>query len=197
MKLNELRPARGAKKKRKRVGCGTGSGRGTTSGRGNKGQQSRSGGGVPPWFEGGQMPIYRRLPGRGFTNRSRTVYQVVNIQDLARFDAGATVGLSELLAARLVRKKNRPVKLLGQGELPQALTVQVHAASQSAVAKIGQSGGQVVILGGAESGAVIAAPSSKTPASAAPEAESSSAPEAGSAPESAATEKPEEDSSEA
>jgi large subunit ribosomal protein L15 len=185
MKLNELRPARGATKKRKRVGCGTGSGHGTTSGRGNKGQQSRSGGGVPSWFEGGQMPIYRRLPGRGFTNRFRKVYQVVNVADLARFDAGTTVGLSELLAARLVRKKDAPVKLLGQGELAYALTVEVHAASRSAVEKIGQNGGQVVILGSA-----AGAPEGKPPR-AKPTAESKKQPETESG------EKPAEGSSEA
>jgi large subunit ribosomal protein L15 len=206
MRLNELRPARGAKKRRKRVGCGTGSGRGTTSGRGNKGQDSRSGGGTPPWFEGGQMPIYRRLPARGFKNRFRTVYQVVNVEDLSRFDAGATIGPPELLAARLVRRKDRPVKLLGQGELAHALTVQVHAASRSAVEKIGQGGGQVVILqveGGKADGAQGSVPpqgpatseeETVTPSSG---TESATASEAEAVPESAPDEKSEEGSSEA
>ncbi|MBD3235370.1 MAG: 50S ribosomal protein L15 [Candidatus Eisenbacteria bacterium] len=171
MRLNELRPAKGATKKRRRIGCGTGSGRGTTSGRGNKGQLSRSGGGTPPWFEGGQMPIYRRLPSRGFTNRSRKAYQVVNLSDLARFKAGATVGVAELLAARVVRKKDMPVKLLGQGELSHALTVQVHAASRSAVEKVGQSGGRVEILG-----AGTAAPR-EAPEGSGTEAESSEKPD--------------------
>ncbi len=146
MKLNELKPARGAVRARKRLGAGTGSGRGGTCTRGHKGQKSRSGGGVPPWFEGGQMPLQRRVPKRGFTNIFRKVYQVVNIRDLACFEAGTAVGFEELRAAGLVKKAGVPVKLLGDGTIDYALTVKVHAASKSAVEKIDQSKGKVEIL---------------------------------------------------
>ena len=146
MNLRELQPARGAKRKRKRLGCGTGSGRGGTCTRGHKGQGSRSGGGVPPWFEGGQMPLQRRVPSRGFTNYTRKVYQIVNVKDLAGFEAGSTVTVEELRAAGLIKKKSVPVKLLGEGAIAHALTVKVHAATKSALAKISESGGQVEIL---------------------------------------------------
>jgi len=146
MKLNQTRPARGAVKRRKRLGCGTGSGHGGTSTRGNKGLYSRSGGGVPPWFEGGQMPLQRRVPKRGFRNFARCDYEVVNVGDLGRFEAGAEVGVAELRAARLVRRKGRPVKILGTGAIEHALTVRVHAASKTAVEKIEQSGGKVEIV---------------------------------------------------
>jgi large subunit ribosomal protein L15 len=146
MKLNEMKPARGATKKRKRLGCGTGSGHGGTSTRGHKGLYSRSGGGVPPWFEGGQMPLQRRIPKRGFFNFTRVRYEVVNVGDLARFEAGMEVGLPELIDARLVRRTDRPVKILGTGTIEAALTVRVHAASKTAIEKIEQSGGKVEIL---------------------------------------------------
>ncbi|MCK4305520.1 MAG: 50S ribosomal protein L15 [Candidatus Eisenbacteria sp.] len=146
MKLNELKPARGAVKKRKRLGCGTGSGRGGTCTKGHKGQKCRSGGGTPPWFEGGQMPLQRRVPKRGFTNPTRKCYQVINVCDLARFDTGSTVGLDELRKAGLIKQVGVPVKLLGNGTIDQALTVKVHAASKSAVEKIDQSNGKVEIL---------------------------------------------------
>lgn len=146
MKLNELKPAKGAMKKRKRLGAGTSSGAGGTCTKGHKGQKSRSGGGVPPWFEGGQMPLQRRVPKRGFKNPTRKVYQVVNVTDLARFDAGATVGLDELHAAGLIRGNGQPVKLLGDGAIDRAVTVKVHAASKSAIEKVGQGGGAVEIL---------------------------------------------------
>ncbi|MCK4412634.1 MAG: 50S ribosomal protein L15 [Candidatus Eisenbacteria sp.] len=146
MKLNEIKPARGAVKRRKRLGCGTGSGHGGTSTQGHKGQQSRSGGGVPPWFEGGQMPLQRRVPKRGFHNFARIEYEVVNVGDLGRFAAGSEVGLAELCDARLVRRTDRPVKILGTGTIDHALTIHVHAASKAAVEKIEQSGGKVEIL---------------------------------------------------
>lgn len=146
MKLNELKPAKGATKNRRRLGKGTATGQGGTSGKGHKGQKSRSGGGTPPWFEGGQMPLQRRVPKRGFHNFTRKVYQVVNVADLARFEAGATVGLAELLKSGLVKKPHVPVKLLGNGAVTQALTVKVHAASKSAIEKVGQGGGKVEIL---------------------------------------------------
>ncbi len=146
MRLNDLKPAKGAVRKRRRLGTGTGSGTGGTCTKGHKGQKSRAGGGVPPWFEGGQMPLQRRLPKRGFVNPSRKEYQVVNVSDLARFEAGATIGIEELHQAGLIGKKLVPVKLLGTGSLDKALTVKVHAASKSAVEKVGQGGGKVEIL---------------------------------------------------
>ncbi|SHE72527.1 LSU ribosomal protein L15P [Desulfacinum infernum DSM 9756] len=146
MRLNELKPATGAKKNKKRVGRGSGSGLGKTAGRGTKGQKSRSGGGVPPWFEGGQMPLQRRVPKRGFHNLFRTEYQVVNVGDLGRFEAGAVVGPEELKAAGLVRKNAKLVKLLGNGEAAPGITLRVHKASASAVAKIEAAGGKVELL---------------------------------------------------
>ncbi len=146
MKLNELKPAQGATKRRKRVGMGTGSGHGKTATRGHKGQGSRSGGGVPPWFEGGQMPLQRRIPKRGFVNFTRKFYQVVNVGDLAKFEAGATVGFEELRKAGLVKKTSVPVKLLGNGDIDRALTIKVDASSKSATEKIDKSGGKVEIL---------------------------------------------------
>jgi len=146
MKLNELKPARGATHRRKRRGCGTASGHGGTSTRGHKGSQSRSGGSLPAWFEGGQMPLQRRIPKRGFKNFTRRAYQVVNLGDLARFAAGQAVSLADLHAAGLIRKGSQPVKILGEGALDHPLTVQAHAASASALAKIEQLGGKVELL---------------------------------------------------
>jgi len=146
MKLNELKPAKGATKKRKRVGMGTGSGHGKTATRGHKGQGSRSGGGVPPWFEGGQMPLQRRIPKRGFVNFTRKFYQVVNVGDLDQFEAGATIGFAELRQAGLVKKTSVPVKLLGNGEIDRALTIKVNASSKSAIEKMDKIGGKVEIL---------------------------------------------------
>ncbi len=150
MRLNQLRPAKGATKNGRRLGKGTATGQGGTSGRGHKGQKARSGGGTPPWFEGGQMPIQRRVPKRGFTNINRTVYQVVNVADLARFEAGSTVELADLITSGLVKKPQQPVKLLGKGAIEHAITVKVHAASKSAIEKVGQGGGKVEILAGTE-----------------------------------------------
>lgn len=150
MRLNELKPAKGATKTRKRLGKGTSTGQGGTSGKGHKGQKARSGGGTPPWFEGGQMPLQRRIPKRGFKNINRKVYQVINISDLSRFEAGATVELADLITSGLVKKAQQPVKLLGNGTIEHAVTVKVHAASKSAIEKVGQGGGKVEILAGAE-----------------------------------------------
>lgn len=149
MKLNDIRPARGAVKKRKRIGCGTGSGHGKTATRGMKGQKARSGGGTPPWFEGGQMPLQRRVPKRGFTNVFRTSYQVVNIERLNRFGNGTKIDRDALLEARLVRKASVPVKILGRGELNVALDVEVDAVSRSAAQAIRDAGGTVRLVGGA------------------------------------------------
>jgi large subunit ribosomal protein L15 len=150
MKLNDIRPARGAVKKRKRIGCGTGSGHGKTATRGMKGQKSRSGGGMPPWFEGGQMPLQRRVPKRGFTNVFRTSYQIVNVERLNRFEKGTKIDRDALLEARLVRKASMPVKILGRGELNVALDVEVDAVSRSAAQAIRDAGGTVRLVGGAE-----------------------------------------------
>ncbi|PIW02165.1 MAG: 50S ribosomal protein L15, partial [Deltaproteobacteria bacterium CG17_big_fil_post_rev_8_21_14_2_50_51_6] len=117
MRLNELSPAEGARKKRKRIGRGPGSGHGKTACKGNKGQNARSGGGVRPGFEGGQMPLQRRLPKRGFKNPFRVEYQVVNVKDLGRFDSGSVVESSLLEQAGLIRSSKSPVKLLGEGDI--------------------------------------------------------------------------------
>ena len=147
MKLHELSPAPGSKKNRKRVGRGIGSGIGKTGGRGHKGQKSRSGGRVRPGFEGGQMPLYRRVPKRGFHNPFTKKVGTVNVKDLARFDAGATVDEAALREAGLIKRKVDMIKVLGDGELDRALTVKVHAASASATQKIEQAGGTVELVG--------------------------------------------------
>ncbi len=140
-----LHAPEGANKKPRRVGRGQGSGLGTTAGRGNKGQQSRSGGKTYPGFEGGQMPLYRRLPMRGFSNaRFRKDWQVVNLADIdAKFAAGEVVDGASLMAKRLVKKAEGLVKILGEGELSKALTFQVDKVSASARAKIEKAGGKV------------------------------------------------------
>jgi large subunit ribosomal protein L15 len=146
MKLNELRPARGAVRPRKRVGRGEGSGSGGTAGRGHKGHKSRSGGGQAVGFEGGQMPIQRRIPKGGFTNINRVEYQVINVSDLNRFDAGAEVTPVALKDCRLARKLTIPVKLLGHGEVDRAIKVRVHAVSESARRKVEAAGGTVELV---------------------------------------------------
>ena len=138
MKLHELKPAPGSRHKKKRVGRGPGSGVGKTAGRGHNGQQSRSGYSRRAGFEGGQMPLVRRVPKRGFTNIFRVEYSIVNLRDLEAFDG--TVGPKDLLARGLVRK-GRPVKVLGDGELSKALTVQAHKFSASARKQIEEKGG--------------------------------------------------------
>jgi large subunit ribosomal protein L15 len=148
MKLEDLRPAPGSVKRRKRVGRGPGSGHGKTSTKGQKGQRSRSGGGVRAGFEGGQMPLYRRLPKRGFLpHGGKTEYAVVNLKSLARFAANSTVDPEALAEARLIRRSGRGnVKVLGAGDVPHALTLKVHAVSESAKAKIEAKGGRVELL---------------------------------------------------
>lgn len=145
-KLSNLKPAAGSTKRRKRRGIGSSSGHGGTSTRGAKGQNARSGGGVPTWFEGGQMPLIRRIPKRGFVNIFRVENQVVNIRDLARFDAGSIVDLDALVKAGLARTKGGPVKLLATGEIDRALTVKVDVASTSAKQKIEAAGGSVEVV---------------------------------------------------
>ncbi|RTZ91116.1 MAG: 50S ribosomal protein L15 [Deltaproteobacteria bacterium] len=143
MKLSDLKPPKGAVKSKKRVGCGTGSGHGCTSCRGNKGQRSRSGGGVPPWFEGGQMPLQRRLPKRGFVNIFRKEYTLVHLDRLNAFPSGSEVGVEELLREGIIRKVKDGVKILGDGELKVPLTVSAHKFTRSAVEKIEKAGGKI------------------------------------------------------
>ncbi len=147
MNLSELRPAPGSKKNRKRVGRGTGSRHGKTSTRGANGQNARSGGGVRPGFEGGQLPIQRRLPKRGFSNaRYKTEYAVVNIGDLEFFEAGSVVSIATLREAGMVKALKDGVKILGNGELSKSLTVQANAFSKSAEEKITAAGGKAEVI---------------------------------------------------
>ena len=145
MRLDELKPPRGAKKKAKRVGRGPGSGQGTTAGRGNKGQRSRSGGGVPPGFEGGQMPLQRRLPKRGFYNVFKKVFAEINVRDLEPFAADSVVDEELLRQSGLVRGKFDGVKLLGDGEINKPLTVKVDRCSAGARQKIEAAGGKIEV----------------------------------------------------
>jgi large subunit ribosomal protein L15 len=148
MKLDELRPAPGANKSRKRVGRGPGSGHGKTSGKGHKGQHARSGGGKRPGFEGGQMPLYRRIPKRGFLpHGGKTEYAIVNLKSLATFAAGSVVDPDSLVKARLIKNGHRGlVKILGGGDIEHALTVKAHAVSESARQKIEAKGGRIEVL---------------------------------------------------
>ncbi|MBT9157494.1 MAG: 50S ribosomal protein L15 [Firmicutes bacterium] len=146
MKLENLQPAEGSRQVRTRVGRGHGSGRGKTSGRGTKGQWARTGGGVRPGFEGGQMPLYRRLPKRGFNNKFKTFYALVQINDLNIFPAETVVDLGMLQEVGLVNKPLDGVKILGMGELAHPLTVRATAFSASAIAKINAAGGKVEVI---------------------------------------------------
>ena len=146
MKLNELSPAPGSRKSPKRVGRGVGAGTGKTAGRGSKGYNSRSGGGVRPGYEGGQMPLHRRLPKRGFTNIFRKKIAVINIRDLSRFESGSTVDEKTLVEAGLIKGKRDGVKLLGKGEIGHPLEIKIHRISKSARDKIDAAGGMVEVL---------------------------------------------------
>ena len=148
MKLDDLRPAPGAVTRRKRVGRGPGSGHGKTSTKGSTGHKARSGGGKTMGFEGGQMPLYRRLPKRGFLPfGGKTEYAVVNLKALGAFAAGAVVDPDGLVKARLIKRADRDrVKLLGDGDVPHALTVRVHAISGAARTKIEGQGGRIEVL---------------------------------------------------
>jgi large subunit ribosomal protein L15 len=149
MDLSNLTPAPGSRSARKRLGRGPGSGLGKTSGRGHKGRGARSGGNTHPSFEGGQMPLQRRLPKRGFHNPFRQAFSIVNLAKLeATFEAGAVVD-PETLAARGLVRRNHKVKVLGQGTLSKALTVKAHAFSESAKTAIGASGGNAEVITGA------------------------------------------------
>jgi large subunit ribosomal protein L15 len=147
MKLHELRKPAGSTKAPKRKGRGTASGQGKTAGRGMNGQNSRSGGGTRPGFEGGQMPLYRRIPKRGFTNIWRKEYAILNLDDLNRFDEGSVITPELLLKLRIVRKLCDGVKVLGDGTLEKNnLTVQAHKFSKTAVAKIEAAGGKAEVI---------------------------------------------------
>ena len=142
MKLNELRPAEGSAKAPFRKGRGAGSGNGKTAGKGHKGQNARSGGGVRPGFEGGQLPLYRKLPKRGFKNHFAVNYAIVNVSDLNVFEDGAVVDINTLLAARIIRKPMDGLKVLGNGEITKKITVKATVFSAAAKEKITAAGGQ-------------------------------------------------------
>jgi len=146
MKLNELSPAKGSRKNKRRVGRGHGSGRGKTSGRGHKGQKSRSGGSIPAWFEGGQLPLARRLPIKGFTNPTRREYEVINVSDLERSGLEGEVTIAVLRAAGIVTRSKKPVKVLGMGEVTRALNLKVNAVSAKAREKIEAAGGTIELI---------------------------------------------------
>ena len=144
--LNSLRPAKGANRKNKRVGRGIGSGHGKTSARGYKGQKSRSGTSIRPGFEGGQMPLHRRLPKRGFNNIFRKEYAVVNLETLASFEKGAKVNPEILKIKGIVKNPKDGIKILGGGELKHALHVSAHKFSKSAAEKIQKAGGVIEVI---------------------------------------------------
>jgi large subunit ribosomal protein L15 len=146
MALHDLKPAPGAVRERKRVGRGPGSGRGKTSGRGEKGQKSRSGFGQREGFEGGQMPLHRRVPKRGFNNKWRKEYEAVNLEKLTIFDAGTIVTPELLLKRGMIKKLRDGLKVLGGGELKQAITVRAHKFSASAQEKIAAAGGKAEVI---------------------------------------------------
>jgi large subunit ribosomal protein L15 len=148
MRLHELKAPPGSSKARKRKGRGTATGQGKTAGRGMNGQNSRSGGGVRLGFEGGQMPLYRRIPKRGFTNIWRTEYETVNVSALDVFDDGATVTQADLVERRLIRKSKNGLKILGDGEITKKLTVKAEKFTKSAAEKIAAAGGTAEVLEG-------------------------------------------------
>lgn len=147
MKLHNLQIAEGSKKTRKRVGRGAGSGLGKTAGRGQDGQNSRNGGGVRPGFEGGQTPLFRRIPKRGFSNaRFKTVYAIVNLSDLNNFEEGSVVTLELLKEMGLIKKELSGLKVLGNGELTKKITVKAHKFSDTALEKIEKIGGKAEVI---------------------------------------------------
>lgn len=146
MDLSNLKPAAGSTKNKKRIGRGPGSGSGKTSGKGHKGQNARSGGGVKPGFEGGQMPLQRRLPKRGFTSLNKKDYSLVNLRDLDTFEADSVVNLEALGKAGLVGSIKDGVKILADGDVTKALTVQAHKFSKTAAEKIEAAGGKAEVI---------------------------------------------------
>lgn len=146
MNLSQLKPIEGSRKKRKRVGRGPGSGHGKTSCKGHKGQNARAGGGVRRGFEGGQMPLARRLPKRGFRNIFKKEYALVNVSSLERFETGSTVTPEELIKIGLVKKVGDGIKILGKGDLKKSLIVKAHQFSESAAEKIQSAGGKAEVI---------------------------------------------------
>jgi large subunit ribosomal protein L15 len=149
MQIHDLKPNEGAKKPRKRVGRGIGSGAGKTSGRGTKGQNARSGGGVRPYHMGGNLPLYRKLPflrGEGFTPRNRTRYAEVNLDALQGFAAGSEVNPETLAQAGVLKDKNKPIKIMGRGDVKVALKISVHKVTEGAQQKIEKAGGSVELI---------------------------------------------------
>lgn len=149
MNLHELTPARGATKRRKRIGRGPGSGHGKTATKGHKGLLARSGGGKRPGFEGGQMPLVRRLPKFGFSNPFRTEYAIVNVKSFEAWKGSETITPQAMVEAGLVKRSRLPIKILGGGELKRPVVVQAHKFSKSAEAKIQAAGGRVEVISGA------------------------------------------------
>ncbi|MBA7661529.1 50S ribosomal protein L15 [subsurface metagenome] len=147
MKLHEITPPKGAKKRKKRLGTGSSSGHGGTCGKGSKGQRSRSGAKTYPWFEGGQMPLQRRIPKRGMTPRRRRVFQIINVKELNCFEDGTVVDMVKLKEKGLIKKENIPVKILGNGHLKKNLTVKASSFSKSAIEIITSTGGKAEITG--------------------------------------------------
>ena len=145
MKLHELSPAEGSAKKAWRVGRGAGSGNGKTAGKGHKGQNARSGGGVRPGFEGGQIPLYRKLPKRGFHNKFAKTYSIVNVDVFNKFEDGAVVDLATLMEKKIVRKANDGLKVLGNGEITKKITVKAAVFSATAKEKIEAAGGKIEV----------------------------------------------------
>ena len=148
MNLHDLTPAKGAKKRRKRIGRGPGSGHGKTATKGHKGLLARSGGGKRPGFEGGQMPLIRRLPKFGFVNNFRTEYSIVNVSSFQDWNGSGTITPQAMVDAGLVKRKTLPIKILGNGELTKSLVIQANKFSKSAEAKIQSAGGRVEVIGG-------------------------------------------------
>lgn len=146
MDLSQLKPADGSTKNRKRIGRGPASGQGKTAGKGHKGQNARSGGGVKPGFEGGQMPLQRRLPKRGFTSLNKKDFNLINLKDLEAFESGSTISLELYGQAGLINKIKDGVKILADGELSKPLTVQAHKFSKAAAEKIEAAGGKAEVI---------------------------------------------------
>jgi len=146
MRLNDLSPPKGSRRPRKRLGRGVGSGKGKTAGRGTKGHNSRSGGGVRPGFEGGQMPLHRRLPKRGFTNIFKKKISIINIRDLSKFESGSVVDEPALVRMGLVKGRRDGIKLLGQGDIKIPLTIRVNQVAKGAEDKIISAGGKIEVV---------------------------------------------------
>ena len=147
MRLEELKPPEGSRKKRKRVGRGIGSGHGKTACKGAKGQKARSGGGIKAGFEGGQMPLQRRLPKRGFRSPFKKRFAILHLKDLNRFPKDSVVGPERLVEAGMVRNKEESIKLLSDGDLHHPLTIRVHQASKAALQKVEAASGRVEVIG--------------------------------------------------